>query len=301
MGEKMKNIKTVIITMAIALTGAGSIATAKSSTLNTAKIEELTHLKGTLDVKDGVFKVSYPRSDLHVVANGVKITPAMGLTAWAAFKKVHGHTMVMGDIVMTEGQVNYVLSAALHNGLDVTALHNHFLGENPRVMFMHIGGMGTEEKLASAVGAVFSALKESTAYKLPEASIDPAHSHLNIKALDQAMNASGSLGAGVYKFTFGRTTKMNGQTVGNAMGINTWAAFTGTPDKAVVDGDFVMHESELQNVLKTLRSHDINIVSIHNHMINESPRCIFLHFWGIGNSVDLAKSIRAALDTQSKR
>ena len=126
-----------------------------------AKIEQLTGMKGKMNEKEGVFKVTMPRTDLQVSAGGVKITPAMGLTCWAAFQRMGDHTMVMGDQVLTEDQVNPVMSVALENGLDVTALHNHFAGESPRVMFMHIGGMGDEEKLATAVGKVFAKIKET--------------------------------------------------------------------------------------------------------------------------------------------
>src|SRR5262249_6923356 len=124
--------------------------------LNTARIEQLTGEKGKLNEKEGVFKVSLPRKELAVDVHGVKVTPPMGLTAWAAFLKAGDHAMVMGDIVLTEAQVNPVMSAALENGLEVTALHNHFFWDSPKIMFMHVGGMGKEEELASAVGKVFS-------------------------------------------------------------------------------------------------------------------------------------------------
>src|SRR5205823_5072026 len=128
-------------------------APAHGDALDTAKIEQFTGAKGKLDEKEGVFKVSLPRSDLHVTAGGVKLTPPMGLTCWVAFTKVGEHTtMVMSDLVLLEDQVNPVMSVALDNGLDVTALHNHFFWDSPKVMFMHIGGMGDEEKLAEAVG-----------------------------------------------------------------------------------------------------------------------------------------------------
>jgi hypothetical protein len=273
---------------------------ARAADLDTAKIEQLTGAKGTMSKQEGVFKVSLPRKDLNVSANGVKITPAMGLTCWAAFKPMGDNVMVMGDQVLTEDQVNPVMSVALDNGLEVTALHNHFAGENPRVMFMHIGGMGDEQKLASAVGKVFAKIKETGGAKgeLPKADIDPASTSLDPSKIDQVMGQKGQMNSGVYKVTVGRTTKMGGEEMGNAMGVNTWAAFTGSDDKAVVDGDFAMYENEVQAVLKALRSNNINIVAIHNHMIGEQPRVVFLHFWGIGSTTDLAKGIKAALDTQ---
>jgi hypothetical protein len=277
-----------------------SLALAQEHGPDGAKIEQLTGMKGKMDAKEGVFKVSMPRADLNVSAGGVKITPPMGLTCWAAFKRMGDHAMVMGDQVLLEDQVNPVMSAALENGLEVTALHNHFAGESPRVMFMHIGGMGDEEKLATAVGKVFAKIKETSGGKgeMPKADIDPKRTSLDPKKIDAVIGKSGEMANGVYKITVGRTTKMMGDEVGNAMGVNTWATFAGSDDQAVVDGDFAMMENELQLVLKALRGANINIVAIHNHMTGEEPRVMFLHFWGIGSTSELAKGLKAALDTQ---
>ncbi len=264
------------------------------------KIESLTGTKGKFNEKENVYKVSFPRSDIDVVSSGVKITPPMGLTVWAAFKLMGNHTMVMGDMVLLEDQVNPVMSVALENGLEVTALHNHFFWDSPKVMFMHIGGMGDPETLAQSVGKVFAKIKETSGGKgeKPFLEIDPFKTTLDPKKIETILGVSGELKDGVYKVTIGRTTKMNGQEMGNTMGVNTWAAFIGSDDKAVVDGDFAMLESELQSVLKALRSAGINIVAIHNHMTMENPRIIFLHYWGIGTTSDLSKGLKAALDRQ---
>jgi hypothetical protein len=282
----------IVSTVVIALTGVAAAAPA----LNTAQIEKLTGAKGKLDEKEGVFKVSVPRADLKVVANGVHLSPPMGLTTWAAFTKSGEHTMVMGDLCLTEDQVNPVMSAALDNGLDVTALHNHFFWDSPKVMFMHIGGMGDEAKLASAVGVVFAKIKETAAEKpAAPADIDPAKTSLDVAKLASDLGTQGELANGVYKVTIGRTTKMGGHAVGKTMGVNTWAAFAGTDDKAVVDGDFAMLESELQGVLKALRGGGIQVVAIHQHMTTEQPRIMFLHYWGIGPAGNLARTLKAAL------
>jgi len=279
---------------------AGAVNAAPSTAFDAAKIEQLTGAKGALNEKEGVFKVSVPRSDLSVTAAGVKLTPPMGLTSWAAFKKVGNHTVVMGDTVLLEDQVNPVMSAALDSGLEVTALHNHFFWDNPKVMFMHIGGMGDEATLAAAVGKVFAKIKETSGGKgvVPRADIDPANSTLDAAKLDAVLGTKGDYKAGVYKAVFGRTTQMHGSEMGNTMGVNTWAAFAGNSDQAVVDGDFAMLESELQPVLKALRAADINIVAIHQHMTGESPRVLFLHFWGVGRAEALAGGLKAALTTQ---
>ena len=276
---------------------------ASPSGLDTARIEELTGAKGALDAKEGVFKVSVPRSDLSVTAGGVHITPPLGLTSWAAFQAAGaGHSMVMGDLVLLEDQVNPVMSVALDNGLEVTALHNHFFWDSPKVMFMHIGGVATEDALATAVGKVFAKIKETSggAGDVPKADIEPTKSTLTTAKIDTAVGQKGDLSNGVYKITIGRTTRMHGHEVGKIMGVNTWAAFAGSDDRAIVDGDFAMLEPELQGVLKALRHAGIRIVAIHNHMIGETPRVVFLHFWGTGSTSTLAAGIKSAVDTQGK-
>ncbi len=304
----MKNTRIVLtgLLACVALAHSGAApgtAQEKAHTgLDTGKIEQLTRVKGQLNEKEGVFKVSVPRADLKVTIAGVKMTPPMGLTSWAAFTKAGDQTMVMGDMPLLEDQVNPVMDAALANGLEVTALHNHFFWDSPKVMFMHIGGMGPEEKLAAAVGKVFARIKETSGGKgvVPHADLDPSKTALDPRKIEDAIGVKGDMANGVYKITIGRTTSMAGHEVGNTMGINTWAAFVGSDQKAAVDGDFVMLEAELQPVLKALRGAGINIVAIHNHMEMESPRVVFLHYWGVGPTIDLAKGLKAALSAQGK-
>jgi hypothetical protein len=278
--------------MLVALALLALPAAAKNG-LDTARIEEATGLKGKWNEKEGVFKVEMPRGDLAVTAAGTRMAPPLGLTAWAAFTKAGAHAVVMGDMVLTEDQVNPATSAALDNGLQVTALHNHFLWEQPRVMFMHIGGMGDEAKLAAGVAKVFETMKQK--FDVPSAAVDPANSTLDPRKIDAALGRKGELNKGVYKVTVGREVKMAGHTMGNAMGVNTWAAFAGSDDQAIVDGDFAMLEGEMQGVLKALRGAGINIVAIHQHMTGESPRMMFLHYWGVGKTEDLARGLKNAL------
>jgi phosphotransferase system IIB component len=271
--------------------------------LDTARIEQRTGAKGTFEEKEGVFKVSLPRSDIAATVAGVKMSVPMGLGGWAAFKKVGDQCMVMGDNVMLEDQVNPVMSVALDNGLEVTALHNHFMWDAPRIMFMHIGGMGDEARLAVAVGKVFAKIRETSGGKgeTPTLDIDASKSTIDGKKIESILGAKGEAQpGGVFKVTIGRTIRMHGSEVGNMMGINTWASFAGSDEKAVTDGDFVMTEQELQPVLKALRGAGINIVAIHNHMTFEQPRAMFLHFWGVGPTTQLAAGIKAALNTQAK-
>jgi Domain of Unknown Function (DUF1259) len=267
------------------------------ASLDPALIERLTGVAPRPDPSEpGVLKVSVPRKDLGVVAAGVRMTPPQGLTSWAAFKEGGGHTMVMGDMVVLEDQVNPVMSVALDNGLEVTALHNHFLWETPRVMFMHIGGRGDAAALAGSVGKVLEAVGRPAAAPPSRAPLDPARTTLQAARLEAILGHKGQLADGVFRVVVGRTTRHHGQPVGAAMGVNTWAAFAGSDADAVVDGDVAMLESELQDVLRALRGSGIEIVAIHNHMTGEEPRMIFLHYWGRGPAEGLARGLRAALD-----
>jgi hypothetical protein len=275
---------------------AGSRGSAAS--LDTARIEELTGATGTFDATEEVFKVSVPRSDLAVTVAGVRMTPPLGLTSWAAFTRAGDHAMVMGDLVLLEDQVGPVMSVALDNGLHVTALHNHFSWDTPKAMFMHIGGTDDQAALAGAVGKVFAKITETSGGKghLPRADIDPARTSLDPRKIEAALGVKGQLAGGVYKLTVGRTVSMHGFRVGNAMGVNTWAAFAGADEQAIVDGDFAVLEGELQAVLKALRDGGVQVVAIHQHMTHEEPRLIFLHYWGVGATTDLARTLRTALD-----
>jgi hypothetical protein len=303
MNARMLHHLTIACTMAVVALLCGLTTTlAGEKPLDTATIERLAGVKGELSAKEGVFKVSVPRSDLDITVAGVRMTPPLGLTSWAAFQKAREQVMVMGDMVMLEDQVNPVITVALENGLEVTALHNHFFWDTPKVMFMHIGGMGDEAKLAGAVGKVFTTIKNTSGGRgeVPRVELSPAQTSLDPKTIEDILGVKGQLANGVYKITIGRTTTMHGHEVGNTMGVNTWAAFAGSDEKAIVDGDFIMFEREVQPVLKALRGAGIHIVALHHHMIEESPRSVFLHYWGVGPTHELAKGLKAALDTQAK-
>jgi hypothetical protein len=254
------------------------------------------------EVKNGVAKVSVPRTDLAVGMDGVKLSPFQGLTSWAAFQAAGDATMVMGDLTLTEAEVNPTMSAALDNGLEVTALHNHFFYERPRIFFMHIGGHGPTETLASGVRKALDAAK--AAHAAPGDGFGgptiPDQSTLDRTTLSAVLGEPAQEKDGMVKFVFEKKTTMHGTQAGAAMGVNTWAAFAGSPEAAVVDGDFAMLESELQTVLKTLRHASINVVAIHNHMTGEEPRIMFLHFWGKGRPDALARGVKAALATQAQ-
>jgi hypothetical protein len=291
-----------------ALLAAPNAIVAEPAKLDTATIDRATGGKSQMNEQEGVFKVSFPRDDVKVNIDGVQMPPFMGLTSWAAFKPgmKGGTVMVMGDMVLFQDEVNPAMSVALDNGLSVTALHNHFFYDEPKVYFMHIGGEGTAEKLAEGVRRVQDKVKEiRSSSPQPAKQFGhkplPAKSSVTAAPLAEAIGAKATEKDGMVKFTIGRTVKMPcGCEVGKEMGINTWAAFYGSDDHAFVDGDFATFEGELQPVLKALRAHDINVVAIHNHMEGEDPRVIFLHYWGVGPAGKLARGVKAALDTQKQ-
>jgi len=265
---------------------------------NTARIDELTGLKGKMNEKEGVYKVTFPRNDVKVVVDGWTMPPFMGLGTWAAFiKGAHTEAMVMGDTVLFEDEVNSAMSAALDNGLSVTALHNHFFFDHPKVYFMHIEGEGAVDKLAGAVKKVYDAAKQiRAANSQPKDSFGaarlPEKSSITAAPLNEIFGAQGESKDGMVKFTFGRPATMHGVKIGNDMGVNTWAAFAGGDDNAVVDGDFAVTEDELQPVLKALLKEKINIVAIHQHMTHEEPRIMFFHYWSRGTAKDLAQAVK---------
>jgi len=274
--------------------------------LDTPKIESLTGLKGAFNEQEQVFKVTLPRGDLGVTVDEWKMPAFMGLTTWAAFTDgKSSEAMVMGDLVLLQDEVNPVMSALLDGGLAVTALHNHFFADEPKVYFMHIEGEGSLEPLAKAFRAGLDKVKDiRAAAPRPATSFGggiPEKSAISAGPLAAIFDSKPQEKEGMVKFIIGRTAKMPcGCEIGKEMGLNTWAAFAGSDDNAVVDGDFACQEGELQTVLKTLRGGGINIVAIHQHMTFEKPRYVFLHYWGRGQAANLADKINTAIKTRSR-
>jgi len=275
-----------------------------SAALDTAKIDQITGLKGKMNEKEGVYKVTFPRNDVKVVVDGWTMPPFMGLGTWAAFiKGAHTEAMVMGDTVLFEDEVNAAMSAALDNGLSVTALHNHFFFDHPKVYFMHIEGEGTVEKLASAVKKVYDTTKAIRGHDAkPAESFSavgqpslPDKNSITAGPLNEIFGMQGESKDGMVKFTIGRPAQMHGVKIDKEMGVNTWAAFAGSDGNAVVDGDFAVTEDELQPVLKSLLKDKINIVAIHQHMTHEQPRMMFFHYWGRGSAKDLAQAVKGGV------
>ena len=270
------------------------------SALDTPKIDQITGLKGKLNEKEGVYKITSPRADVKIAVDGWTMPPFMGLGTWAAFTETKSGAMMMGDTVLFEDEVNPAMSAALENGLSVTALHNHFFFDHPKVFFMHIEGQGTVEQVAGAVRKVYDKTKEiRAANPQPKDSFGgtalPEKNSISAEPLNKIFGLSGETNNGMVKFSIGHPATMHGVKIDNAMGVNTWMAFAGSDDNALVDGDFAVTEDELQSALKAIRVGGINIVAIHSHMTHEQPRILFFHYWGRGPAKNLAEAIQGAL------
>lgn len=269
-----------------------------TSVLDTAGMIASLGMKGLY--KDGEFKVTIPQHDLHVMVDGFRIIPAMGLGTWAAFTPCGPDAMVMGDLVLTETDLAPVQQEVIRQGLTITAIHNHFVRNTPAVLFMHIDGRGNAVTLAGKVKQIFNKIAElrgGNPAKAPAAAA--VENHLDIPVLDSILHAKGELNSGVYKYTLGRPDVRlveHGIPISSFMGFNTWAAWQGTMDKAAVAGDFTMLETEVAPVMKALIEHGIEVVAMHNHMVEENPKVFFLHYWGVGKAAALATGLRAALD-----
>lgn len=271
-----------------------------SAALDTTKIDQITGLKGKLSEKEGAYKVTWPRSDVKVAVDGWTMPPFMGLGTWAAFTGENEKALLMGDTVLFEDEVNPAMLVALQNGLSVTALHNHFLFDHPKVYFMHIEGQGTTEELANSVRKVYDKVKAvRAASPQPKDSFGekplPEKNSISSEPLNKIFGMTGEMNNGMVKFSLGHPATMHGVKIDNVMGVNTWMAFAGSDENAVVDGDFAVTEDQLQSALKAIGVGGINIVALHSHMTHEQPRILFFHYWGRGPAKKLAEAIQGAL------
>ena len=245
------------------------------------------------DYKAGVLKVGVPRNDLHVRVAGMALPTAFGFGGWVAFTRGDaGMDVMMGDLVLLTDEVNPVMSALLENGIEVTALHNHFFWEQPRVFYMHVHGHGKAEELAGKLKPALELIPKA-------APAPPSATQLDGAKLSKIIGYSGEQIGDVYKITIGRddiALKEMGASINARMGLNTWAAFCGTMEDAAVAGDIAMLEGEVTSVLKALRENGLQVVAIHHHMIGTHPTVIFLHYWGRGAAEKLAGGFRAAVE-----
>ncbi|NDQ57067.1 MAG: DUF1259 domain-containing protein [Acidipila sp.] len=264
--------------------------------------EVLKSLDRKGDFKAGALKVNIPRSDLKISIQGVATPTPFGFGGWVALTKgTDGVDVMMGDLVLLQDEVNPVLSALLDNGIEVTALHNHFFWDDPHVFYMHVHGLGKAADLARRVKPGLDLIGHVTPPVL--APISATGSALDTEKLAKIVGHAGEQSGAVYKITVGRddlAMKDHGAAINARMGLNTWAAFFGTQDDAVIAGDIAMLENEVTPVLKALRKNGIDIVAIHHHMTEDRPVVIFLHYWGRGSAQKLATAFKAALDELGK-
>jgi hypothetical protein len=248
-----------------------------------------------------VYKISLPRSDLQVTARGVQIKPALALGSWVAFKKMGAMTMVMGDLVLTEDEVTPVMTKLQQGGVEQTALHNHVLGESPRVMYMHISAMGDAVKIAQAIHDALALSKTPLTTSTAATATAPTQDlGIDTKQIDQIMGQTGKVNGGVYQFSIPRAeqiTEGGGMVIPPSMGVAQAINFQPTgAGKAAITGDFVLIASEVNPVIRALRDNGIEVTAVHSHMLTESPRLFFMHFWANDDAQKLARGLRAALD-----
>jgi hypothetical protein len=295
------NLMLTVAVLALVPAGAGLVASGADGRLDAERIAAAAGTKATT-TEDGVVRIAWARTDVPVTVDGMPLRPFAGLGSWAAFCTAPHGAMAMGDTVVFEDEVTPAMDAAFAHGLEVTALHNHFFHDEPKVYFMHIGGTGEPERLASAVKAVWDAIKAVRAeHATPQrrfAGGTPEAGTIDAAPIEQILGHKPQVQDGVVKVTIGRKGEMHGVEVGGSMGLTTWAAFSGSDELAAVDGDFIMTAGEVQPVLKALRKSDIHVVALHNHMIGERPAFYFTHFWGKGPARTLAEGLRSALDAQ---
>ncbi len=264
----------------------------------------LTTLGKQGDFKDQVLKVNIPRNDVQVTVAGVATPTPFGFGGWIAMTKASdGNQVMMGDLVLLQDEVNPVMSALLNAGLDVTALHNHFFFDEPRMFYMHVHGHGSTADLTKRIKPALDLIGASTKGAQPPAS-SAAGPPLDTAKLAQIVGHMGEQSGAVYKITIGRDdlkVSEMGAPINARMGLNTWAAFVPTAKGgAAIAGDVAMLESEVTPVLKALRQNGLQVVAIHHHMTNERPMIIFLHYWGTGPAETLAAGFKAAVDELGK-
>jgi hypothetical protein len=287
------------------LLASASVVTAQSMPADYDAVLKALGRQG--DYKGNVLKVNIPRNDLKVTIDGIGTPTPFGFGGWVAMTKGTGGTdVMMGDLVLLEDEVNPVMSALLSNGLEVTALHNHFFFESPRIFYMHVHGHGKAADLARMVKPALDLIGKGSPQH--QSSVSGGAASVTGGTIDTAKIAKlvgheGEQNGQVYKITVGRediNLKEMGATINARMGLNTWAAFFGTDANAEIGGDVAMLSQEVTPVLKALRTNGLNVVAIHNHMTSGEPAVYFLHYWGTGPVEKLADGFKAALNELGK-
>ncbi len=294
--------KQVGVHAALVLVGAVVLASAASGQqTDWARIDHVLGRSGSA-LAGGVVKYGFPRTDLNVTVHGVRLRPAFALGGWVAFKDIGaGRVMAMGDLVLTESEVQHVIRALQRGGVEQTALHNHLLGETPRIMYMHVHATGDPVKIAETVRA---ALATTGTPLTPGGAAPIAALALDTAAIARALGVSGTVNGGVYQVGIPRrdTIRDDGHVIPPTMGVATGINFQPTGvGQAAVTGDFVLTAPEVNPVIRALSDHGIAVTALHNHMLQETPRLFFMHFWANGNAVSLARGLGAAVDQMAVR
>jgi hypothetical protein len=266
---------------------------------DTTLIKTIIGTQGKYDALEQTYKVTLPRSDLNITINGIKISPAMGLSTWVTFKKLNDvNTILKGNLVLTEDQINSVMQAVIDNHLNVTELHNHLMWETPKVMFMHIEGTGNTKVLAESFSKVLEAMAKTSDGQgdFPLGEIDATNTTFNLQRMESILGARGVVQDGIYRVVIERAARTFSPEVGPTLSTNTKVTFAGSNEAAVIDGDLAMQQPNLQKVLTELHKAGISIVAIHQRAINDTTTAVFLHYWGIGKPTELAKGLRKAID-----
>ncbi len=254
---------------------------------------------------EDVIKFGMPRKDLHVTLNGVAIKPGLALGSWVAFKKAENGAMVMGDLVLTQEEVEPVMRKLQEGGVEISAVHNHLIGESPRVMYMHVASHGDAVKMAKAIHDAVSLTKTPGPDAAGAAATSPEALGIEQKKIEDLIGHPGKVNGGILQFTVPRAEEItdNGMTVPPSMGVGTALNFQPTGNgKAAITGDFVLTGKEVNPVMKALRENGIEVTALHSHMLTEEPRLFFMHFWANDDAMKLAKGLRAAVDlTNSKK
>lgn len=294
---RIATFATVFLVSGTLVCGQGSRPTSPSATNDWKQVEEAMGRLGQVQPGE-VIKFAMPRKDLHVVLSGVEIKSGLALGSWAAFKRDRGGAMVMGDLVLTENEVEPVMTKLQESGIEESALHNHLIGESPKVMYMHIASHGDPVQMAKAIHDALALTKTPgpDANSAPQAATELGFDQ---KQVEQILGHTGKVNGGVLQIGAPRSEAItdSGMTVPPSMGVA--AAFNFEPTgngKAAITGDFVLLASEVDPVIKTLRLKGIAVTALHNHMLKEQPRLFFMHFWANDDAVKLAKGLRAALD-----
>jgi Domain of Unknown Function (DUF1259) len=282
--------------LAAAIVALGLSSPVFAADIDWKKVEDALGKAGAAQ-PDGVYRVGLPRSDLKVTLDGVEIRPALALGSWLAFEPAGDSAMVMGDLVLTQDEVNPVMKSLVEGGIEITALHNHLLRSSPATMYMHVEGHGDPVKLATTLHTALAL--SGTPFATPNASGSPPTIDLDTAQLDEVIGQKGKANGGVYQFTVARAEPISdaGMAVPRSMGTGIAINFQPTGGgKAAITGDFVLIASEVNPVLLALREHGIEVTALHNHMLNDEPRLFFMHFWANADAQALARGLRAALD-----